>query len=199
MRLVGNNATALKTLSGVWQEWKEDGLRVYHKQSSVFVRGNGYETNVTRKPIYNYVSGPSHWRYDVAMRQFDGSTGFESAHGRASATCFPHGILGQSYDGSDVAVDGKVDSYKYDPKKPVVRTSAMGEGAIEGVASDYAVLGGSSYGHAFKYSRYDQSATSSCKPRDPTKLSGAKRVADKSLVVASSDSDDNMLEWKKRR
>jgi len=197
-----DNATVLKTLDGVWQEWKADGLKVYQKQSSLFVRGSGYETNVTRKPIYNYVSGPSHWRYDVAVRPLDGSTGLEGAHGRASATCFPHGLLGQSYDGSDVAVDGKMDDYRYDPKKPVVRTSAMAEGAIEGVAADYAVSGASGaspYRAAFKFSRYHKSAADSCAPRDPKTLSGAKRAADKKAVVAGTTSDDDLLEWKARR
>ena len=194
-----DNATALKTLDGVWQEWKADGLKVYQKQSSLFVRGNGYETNVTRKPIYNYVSGPSHWRYDVAVRPLDGSTGLEGAHGRASATCFPHGLLGQSYDGSDVAVDGRMDSYKYDPKRPVARTSAMAEGAVEGVAADYAVSGASPYGASFKFSRYGESVASSCAPRDPAKLSGAKRAADRRAVVAGATSDDDLQEWKARR
>merc|ERR1711988_1081734 len=45
----------------------------------------------------------------------------------------PHGLIGQSYDGDDVAVDGAVDSYH----GKEVTTKAMGEGAIEGTASDY--------------------------------------------------------------
>ena len=199
MRLSGENVTFLTNLSGVWQEWKQDGLKVYQKQSSIFVRGNGYETNVTRKPIYNYVSGPSHWRYDVSVRLLDGTTGFEHAHGRASVTCFPHGILGQSYDGSSVAVDGRLDDYKYNAEQPVVHTSAMAEGAIEGSAADYAVVGALPYSHQFKYTRYYHSNVSSCKPRDPMSLSGKVRVADKTAVVAGASSDDNVVEWTKRR
>ena len=34
-----------------------------------------------------------------------------SAHGAPSATCYPHGIVGQSWDGDDVAVSGATDEY----------------------------------------------------------------------------------------
>ena len=47
----------------------------------------------------------------------------------------PHGLIGQTYDGDGLGVIGKTDDYK--TRDNVVTTSAMGEGAIEGDASDY--------------------------------------------------------------
>merc|ERR1712224_602255 len=98
-------------------------------------RASGWEVNCTRKPIYNLVSGSSKWRFDFAMRPLDGSTGFEKWYGKASSTCYPHGILGQSWDGDNVAVSGKAEDYTYNPANPVVTASINAEGAIEGKAS----------------------------------------------------------------
>ena len=73
--------------------------------------------------------------------------------------------LCQSYDGDDLGVSGAVDDYVGDE----VTTKAMAEGAIEGVAADYAMAG--PFATAFKFSRFD---ATSAKPRDVSKLSGQK-------------------------
>ena len=78
----------------------------------------------------------------------------------------PHGLIGQSWDGDGVGVDGAQDDYKFN----VVTTKAMAEGAIEGVASDYEVEG--KFATDFKFSRFD---AASAKPRDVSTLTG-KRV-----------------------
>ena len=87
---------------------------------------------------------------------------FDADHAKVA----PHGLIGQSYDGDDVGIDGAVDDYTGD----VVTTKAMAEGAIEGAHSDYKMA--SAFSTTFKYSRFDKT---SAKPRDVSKLSG-KRV-----------------------
>ena len=71
----------------------------------------------------------------------------------------PHGLIGQSYDGDDIGVIGILDDYKPD-KDGVITTSAMGEGAIEGVATDYEMA--SKFATAFKFSRWGKTEA---KPR----------------------------------
>ena len=79
----------------------------------------------------------------------------------------PHGLIGQSWDGDGVAIDGAQDDYT----ATEVTTSAMGEGAIEGSAADYVM--DDKFSTSFKYSRFD---ATSAKPRDTSKLAGRKKV-----------------------
>lgn len=163
---------------GVWTEWARGRLRVYYKQATLFVRANGWEMNVTRQPIYNLVQGPSRWRLDIAMRVLGGHTGLEAKHGTASETCFAHGLIGQSFDRDDVAVDGATDEYAtVAGGVAAVTTRAQAEGAIEGVAADYTLDG--RFGTAFRYSRYTAAPWQLCAHRNVTALRGRKshRVA----------------------
>jgi hypothetical protein len=66
----------------------------------------------------------------------------------------PHGIIGQGFDGDDVGVNGALDPYSGDKPGPLITTSAMAEGAIEGVADEYRMA--SKYATDFKYSRFDK-------------------------------------------
>ena len=93
----------------------------------------------------------------------------------------PHGLIGQTYDGDGVGVIGKMDDYK--TRDDVVTTSAMGEGAIEGGASDYEMA--SKYATDFKFSRF---GLTEAKPRDATKLSGqkVKKVGDAKATSAGA-------------
>lgn len=75
----------------------------------------------------------------------------------------PHGIIGQTFDGDNLAVSGAQDDYN----KSVVVTSAQGEGAIEGSWEDYIVP--SAFETDFKYGRF---STKAAPARDVTKLSG---------------------------
>ena len=108
----------------------------------------------------------------MTMRPLDGTTGFEALHGKASSSCFPHGLIGQSFDGDNVAVNGAIDDYTFNPDFPVITTKAMAEGAIEGVASDYALKGATD--KAFPFSRYDKTADVACAARTLEKLAGKK-------------------------
>jgi hypothetical protein len=82
----------------------------------------------------------------------------------------PHGLLGQSYDQDGLRVVGAKDTYA--TKNGETTTKAMGEGAIEGVASEYAMA--SKFATDFAYSRYGKTEA---KPRDASKLTGAKQAA----------------------
>ena len=79
----------------------------------------------------------------------------------------PHGILGQSFDGSGIAVDGAVDP-KPQPGE-LMTTKAMAEGSIEGAWQDYVMP--SPYATFFRYSRF---GLTKADPRNVSALSGRK-------------------------
>ena len=157
---------------GVWTDLYIEDIGVYYKQATVVVRSNGWEVNSTRHPIYNRVSGDPEWRFDITMRMFSGNSGFETKHGTASKSCHPHGIIAQSYDGDDLAVDGNKDDYAYNPSRPVVITRAQAEGAIEGQARDYMTVHPLSTN--FSHSRFLASAKDACATRNVQLLTGRK-------------------------
>ena len=68
-------------------------------------------------------------------------------------------------DGDDIGFIGKQDEYKGNE----VTTTALGEGAIEGVAANYQVA--SKFSTDFKYSRWGKVAAA---PRDVSALTGLK-------------------------
>ena len=92
----------------------------------------------------------------------------------------PHGILGQTYDRDNMAVDGERDSYAHldDGRATVARTHAGGiittrsnaQGGIEGQLSDYRISG--RFKTWFRFSRFDSIAAA---PRNISKLAGRKR------------------------
>jgi len=77
----------------------------------------------------------------------------------------PHGIVGQSWDGDGLAIDGEQDAF---PVSGEFTTYAMAKGAIEGVPNDYKVP--QRYSTDFKYSRFD---ATSAEPRNVAKLVAA--------------------------
>lgn len=96
----------------------------------------------------------------------------------------PHGLMGQSWDGDDLAVDGALDDYHRDEPSPaVVTTAAMAEGAIEGAASDYRLA--SPFATTFKFSRFD--ATAHVPPRDVSRLRGTKRPRNRTALSGSTE------------
>lgn len=183
-RVLNHSSGALLHQSkGVWKEWWHDGVRVYMKQATLYVRANGFEVNVTRKPIYNPVDTFSPWRYDIRMRPLPGE--FEAEHGHMSKTCFPHGLVAQGWDGSNTAVNGRTDSYVYNASHPVITTSAQAEGAIEGDVHDYQLT--TATATDFKFSRFHKSDDSECTPRNHTLLTGTKRRAFLGAPVGASE------------
>jgi len=86
----------------------------------------------------------------------------------------PHGLFGQTFDGDDIAVSGATDDLDQrdsrEPSSPSeVKTTAQGEGAIEGTIDDYVLA--DRWSTQFKYSRFDATAA---RPRDASKLAGRK-------------------------
>jgi len=108
-------------------------------------------------PVYDRISG-AHHRLDLV---------FELRKPEALLAQLPHGIIGQSWDGDGRAVDGALDEY---PEQDGAHftTSAMAEGAIEGVGSDYEMS--SPYGVAFKYSRFGKQGVAA---RDVSRLTSS--------------------------
>jgi hypothetical protein len=105
----------------------------------------------------------------VWMRNTQTHKALRNAHNlpqRANAQC------SGCRSGCDVADPGascgKTDDYKTHDN--AATTSAMGEGAIEGVAADYEMA--SKFATHFKYSRY---GLTEAKPRDISKLAGEKK------------------------
>lgn len=97
------------------------------------------------------------------------------------AAVAPHGLLGQAWDGDDMAVYGKTDgplfaeamtrmSLKGEVEK--VKTAANAEGAIEGVESDYLVS--DPFSTKFKFNRFGLAFAA---PRNVSQLTGLKKKA----------------------
>jgi len=112
------------------------------------------------------------------------------AHGVA-----PHGLIGQTADGDDIAVDGAQDNLREMSKNAkkgpgglkFVYPSAQGEGGIEGKIEDYEV--GSEFSTEFKYSRFD---AVSAPVRNVAALTGKKHRNTMGYHHASTAGDDVM-------
>ena len=109
----------------------------------------------------------------------------------------PHGLIGQTFDGSDVGVDGAVD-----PKPQLgehVTTKAMAEGSIEGVWQDYVMP--SPFATSFKFSRYNLTKAA---PRNVTALTGrrfkfAATSTSTSATASHDEGTDEITEASRRR
>lgn len=115
------------------------GLNVTMSYSSMRAETDAWLITVSPNRVYSRVSGPHH-RLDITV-----SLKFSER----LLTVKPHGILGQAYDGDNMAVEGRKDVY---PQRGTFVTSAMAEGAIEGVADDYEMY--EPFNTSFAYSRY---------------------------------------------
>lgn len=167
----GNKGETLSESDRVWTAWRGYGVKVMQKQSTLYVEANGWQINATRRPIYNWVAGPSQWRLDVAMKPLNQ---------KQAPSCLPHGLIGQSFDFDGVAHDGAVDDYDADVE---YTTKAMAEGAIEGDAAHYELI----YKHdvaSFRHSRFYKSPDSVCAA---AKVQGAGRRGDGVNAAESLD------------
>jgi len=164
----------------ITSKYRQEDVRVYYKQSTLFLRGAGWETNVTRKPVYKRING-HRWRFDFTVRTLT-NMGFDKLHGIPSTTTWPHGILGQTWDNDAIAVDGARDDYTGEDNE--MRTTSMANGALEGEDSDLYVVTPQNFD--FKFSRFTDNHMG---PRDATVLKGVKHVAD-NLSLQSVGYDD---------
>merc|ERR1740117_1290523 len=88
------------------------------------IRDGRWEVQAWSKPFPNPAANPGKALLDIKIAAlYDADLDIVA----------PHGLIGQSYDGDNIAVDGAQDSYQ----GREVTTKAMGEGAIEGTAADY--------------------------------------------------------------
>jgi hypothetical protein len=86
---------------------------------------------------------------------------------RGTLSVAPHGLVGQTYDGDNIGVIVEQDDYKtYDH---TTTTYAMGEGAIEGVGSDYEMA--SKFATSFLFSRF---GLTEAKARNISQLEGKR-------------------------
>ena len=167
---VSNEEGDVISRNGQWTNWTGDGVVAEQLMLTTSIRAHDWEVNVTRKPVYNHVTGPK-WRFDFTIRPLVSES---------SWTCFPHGLIGQSFDGTGIGLLGKMDDYDdYD-----VKTSAMAEGAIVGSAVDYIVDPTSP---KFKYSRFFSDKSSKCAARDPNAVSGRRIRGSSNSVAGASD------------
>jgi hypothetical protein len=167
-----------------WQSYDEDNLHVLAKMLTLVIRADGWEVNATRKPIYNRLSGPYSSRFDIRMQPLN-----PAATANAVA---PHGLIGQSFDGDGIAVDGALDDYTVpwgNTDVPHMTTKAMAEGAIEGVAADYALK--DPYDPDFKFSRFGKTVAPK---RVASKLSGffRRRALPASAAVAGVEEHEEV-------
>jgi len=150
------------------------------RQLTLNVTTVDWEFAITRRPIYNKMSGPSYYRLDVEIK-------------RRKDSAIAHGIIGQSWDNDGIAISGKKDDYSTDE----VFTTAMAEGAIEGDASDYELK--DEYHTGFKYSCFTGGQSKEmlsmlgiphqCAIRNVSRLTGKRAVAATNASGAFTSSD----------
>jgi len=120
-------------------------FKIVSEYASAQLSTDEWDVRILARPVYNRIEGPKH-RLDLSIRP---------RVAERDLAAWPHGIIGQSFDGDGIALSGKQDEYTGSE----VTTSAMAEGAIEGVAADYQVH--YPYETRFKYSRFDATMGSS--------------------------------------
>lgn len=169
-----------------------DGLEVLQLSGGRFVaHGAGWEVFVNRrrlrKPLVAGsknvapVGDSSRWFLDISFNVLDDRKDDSAKFGRSTlGRTAPHGIVGQSFDGSLIAVSGKQDKYG---DAPEFTTTAQAEGAIEGVFTEYVVP--APFTTSFKYSRFD--AKGVVAPRNVTTLTGVKTAGVKGTSAGSTE------------
>jgi hypothetical protein len=144
--------------------------------TTLIINDGRWEVSAMAKPFPNPRAHPGKSLLNVKLHAL-----YDADHDVVA----PHGIIGQSYDADNMRVDGRTDDYT---KSAEITTSAMAEGAIEGVASEYKMY--HRFATDFKYSRFDALKAA---PRNTTLLRGAKHAAvakGTGDVGASADVDD---------
>jgi hypothetical protein len=157
-----------------WTDFNAHGIRVLSKLESVLVRAHGWEMNITKVRIEYPIKKQRKYRLELKLALID-----DPEYGTYDVShVAPHGLLGQSFDANEAAIDGEVTNY--DAVKVDVKEQAAG--AIEGSFVDYIVS--RPFDTSFKYSRY---STTQCTPaRD---LSGWKVLGTKKWPVLAEICD----------
>ena len=179
--VVNERGLLLESSPRIWSGYTRDDMQLLYKQATLVMRVAGWETNVTRKPVYNRLSGPS-WRFDLSIRPLN-DTGLDARHGKASGIVAPHGLIGQTWDDDDMAVDGAQDDYDHSGTE--VWTTSMAEGGIEGAAHDYELQ--NEFSHEFAFARFDNNAYTA--PRNASQLKGIRRASRMHAAALAVDQD----------
>ena len=101
----------------------------------------GWAITATARPIERSVT-PGKKQVDLSLSPLRDPLAPHPATGKVIA---PHGLVGQSFDGDSIAVDGKKDHYRElwwrqsGFEGDEIRTEAQAKGAIEGEGRDYKV------------------------------------------------------------
>eukprot|EP00967_Tisochrysis_lutea_P079015 scaffold107915_cov30-Tisochrysis_lutea.AAC.3 len=133
-----------------------------------------WQLNISARRVWKRVDGPLH-RLDLAMRP---------TVTERDLSAWPHGIIGQSYDGDGLPIHGRRDNYS----DALVYTAAMAEGAIEGDASEYRVH--YAFETEFKYSRFHATMATS-RPRSMAKAQhGSAEYVDVQMPALASATED---------
>jgi len=117
-------------------------LKVTTELAKVTIETPEWEVTIFGRPVYGHIHGPQH-RIDIELAQKKSDAEFVAK---------PHGLVGQSFDGDDEPRHGRVDVYPPLNASAEFTTSAMAEGAIDGIASDYEMK--SPYDTHFKFSAF---------------------------------------------
>jgi len=150
-------------------------VRKHQREASLVFRNADFEVQVASRFLGRSEQNARRKRLDVSLIPLKDPN---------TAKVAPHGLIGQTFDGDDYAIDGALDDYSTD----VVVTKAMGEGAIEGLAADYEISHLDPFSDDFRFSRFDSVAAP---PRDTSKLSGVRRkVVGRERAVAGAEGDD---------
>ena len=130
-----------------------DGLPAVHVDlSTTHVRLREWNIRVTVAPVYQRLEGPEH-RVDVALESLQDDDAFAAP---------PHGLIGCSFDADGLPRFGNVDVYPPPFSNATFTTTAMGEGAIDGVADDYEMS--EPFAVDFKFSRWSAGGQASPSP-----------------------------------
>lgn len=164
----------------MWPHTTRDcaGSKVSIDMATVTIDVPEWTFTIQNRPVYKRISGPKH-RLDMAAQPKVDDADFAVQ---------PHGIIGQSFDGDGRPRFGKLDQY---PPRNVAReftTTAMAEGAIDGVAAHYEVRG--PYAVDGQFSRFGA----------PSRPRAKSRVARRAMTlrVARATDDDTPLTMRRK-
>ena len=153
-----------------------DNLVLKTAHSSATISTTEWEITVTGQPIYSRIDGP-HRRIDLELKQKVSDHEFKLQ---------PHGLVGQSFDGDDAARHGRLDAYPPPNATAEFTTSAMAQGAIDGVAAEYVM--GSRYATSFKYSAFGSWPTAEQLTREPFWTRRHRRLREQARKLARARS-----------
>lgn len=133
---------------GAFTMWKGrstecDNLKASIDVATLLVETPEWEFKVRGSRVFDRIAGPHH-RLDLS---------FTPLLDDSMLSVAPHGIIGQSFDGSNTPRMGRTDIYPDERVAGEFTTTAMAEGALEGDALDYRLAG--PFETAFRYSRFD--------------------------------------------